>query len=247
MQESAFEVIPVIDLKNGAVVRARFGLRETYLPIASPLAATSAPLDVVAGLLRLYPFRTLYVADLDAIESRGSHDECLDALSAAFPGLLFWVDAGVGEAAAVRPWLDRHSRAHLVLGSESLRDVALLEEFGKEERMLLSLDFRGESFLGPETLRAAPHLWPSRVIVMSLARVGADLGPDMDRLGEIRGLAPDAALYAAGGLRGPSDLARLRQAGVAGVLAASALHDGRLTRADLVAAQDEHWARADAK
>ena len=61
------EVIPVIDLKGGAVVRARLGLRQSYAPIVTTLARTSAPLDVVAGLLTIHPFRTVYIADLDAI------------------------------------------------------------------------------------------------------------------------------------------------------------------------------------
>ena len=71
---------------------------------------------------------------------------------------------------------------------------------------------------------------------MTLVRVGGDAGPDMDRLAEIKRRAPDVMLYAAGGLRGASDLVRLKQAGKWGVLVASALHDGRLTGADLAVA-----------
>ncbi len=231
------EIIPVIDLKGGAVVRARFGRRDAYAPIETPLASCSAPMDVVAGFLRLYPFQTIYVADLDAIESRGGHEECLGALSAAFPSVTFWVDAGVGHAGEARSWLIRHPGAHLVLGSESLRGLAPIEELGREARVLLSLDFRGEAFLGPEALYASPHLWPQRIIVMTLARVGSNAGPDMEQLAAISGRAPHAAIYAAGGLRGRSDLEGLTQAGVRGVLVASALHDGRLSAADIVAAQ----------
>ena len=57
----------------------------------------------------------------------------------------------------------------------------------------------------------------------------------MDRLLEIKRRAPDVRLYAAGGLRGAFDLMRLEQEGMSGVLVASALHDGRLTGADLAA------------
>jgi phosphoribosylformimino-5-aminoimidazole carboxamide ribotide isomerase len=234
-QERVMEVIPVIDLKGGAVVRARLGQRDAYAPIITPLAATCAPADVVAGLLRLYPFSTLYVADLDAIESRGGHEQTLAALSAAFPEVTLWVDAGVSSVDESRVWLARHPRAHLVLGSETLRSLAPLEQLGKEDRILLSLDFRGESFLGPEALYATPDLWPSRVIVMTLSRVGGHAGPDMERLAAIAARASASKLYAAGGLRGPSDLKRLTQAGVQGVLVASALHDGYLTGADLAA------------
>ena len=43
---------------------------------------------------------------------------------------------------------------------------------------VLSLDFRGETFLGPQGLLDDAALWPHRVIVMTLARVGGGEGPD---------------------------------------------------------------------
>jgi phosphoribosylformimino-5-aminoimidazole carboxamide ribotide isomerase len=64
------EIIPVVDLKGGVVVRARMGRREEYRPIETPLAPTSDPVDVARGLLSVHPFATLYVADLDAIAGR---------------------------------------------------------------------------------------------------------------------------------------------------------------------------------
>lgn len=256
------EVIPVIDLKGGAVVRARLGRRDSYAPIETKLAPTSAPVDVVAGLLTLHPFRTIYVADLDAIESRGDHEEIVSALSDAFPQVTFWVDAGVTDAVEARAWLSRHARETLVLGSESLTSSAPLQELKGEERLVLSLDFRGDCFVGPRTLLVAQHSWPSRVIVMTLGRVGSHAGPDLDRLDSIVRLRPSSQekaaqqgeggisasgergksslqsrVYAAGGLRGKDDLAALARTGVHGVLVASALHDGELTSADLTAAR----------
>ena len=68
MPKPAIEVIPVLDLKGGAVVRARHGLRHSYAPIVTKLARTSAPLDIAAGLLTVHPFRTFYIADLDRLE-----------------------------------------------------------------------------------------------------------------------------------------------------------------------------------
>lgn len=237
------EVIPAIDLRDGSVVRARFGRRESYAPIETPLARTSAPVDVVTGLLALYPFRTIYVADLDAIEARGSHDRELRALAESFPAVTFWVDPGTGTTEAARSWLLAHSRAHLVLGSETLRDLGPLEALAGEDRLLLSLDFRDDTFLGPEGLLEVVSAWPGRMIVMTLARVGSGAGPDMQRLAEVARRAPNVKLYAAGGLRDASDLALLGRAGIEGVLVASALHEGTLTRADLAAASREHAGR----
>lgn len=120
-------VIPVIDLKGGEVVRAQRGERHLYAPIRTPLAQTSRPTDVVAGFLALNAFRTMYIADLDAIEGKGNHSACLAQLEAAFPEVTFWVDAGIGTKAQAAAWLNAH-RSDLVLGSESLRDEALYTE-----------------------------------------------------------------------------------------------------------------------
>ena len=40
------EIVPVIDLKGGAVVRALQGDRANYRPIRTPLSRTSEPADV---------------------------------------------------------------------------------------------------------------------------------------------------------------------------------------------------------
>ncbi|PNG26119.1 HisA/HisF-related TIM barrel protein [Methylocella silvestris] len=228
------EVIPVIDLKDGAVVRARLGRREFYAPIESRLAATSGPADIVAGLLSLHPFATIYIADLNAIDARGDHEDVLFSLEEAFPQVGFWVDAGVKDAGEARSWLLRHKRATLVLGTETLGSSATLEILKDEERIILSLDFRGETFIGPEALLSAQHIWPSRVIAMTLGRIGANAGPDLSRIASLKALS-DRKVYAAGGVRGTEDLAALDRAGVDGALVASALHDGQLTSQELAA------------
>jgi phosphoribosylformimino-5-aminoimidazole carboxamide ribotide isomerase len=237
------EVIPVVDLKGGAVARARGGLRDAYAPIATPLARTSDPLDVVSGFLAIYPFRTLYVADLDAITGAGGHDGALAALCAEFPDVSFWADSGVGDSTQALEWLARHPRAHLVLGSESLTSLASLDQVAGEERVILSLDFRGGALLGPPGLYEAAHVWPARVIVMSLDRVGAGEGPDLERLAEIAARAPHAKLYAAGGVRGLTDIEGLIEAGISGALVATALHDGRITGAGLASIEGDPTAR----
>jgi phosphoribosylformimino-5-aminoimidazole carboxamide ribotide isomerase len=226
--EQRLDVIPVIDLKGGEVVRAQRGERHLYAPIKTPLSPTSRPANVVAGFLALHDFRTMYIADLDAIEGQGARSSCIAELEAAFPEVSFWVDVGIGTGAEATAWLAAH-RGDLVLGSESLRDVDLVARLSTWPRSLLSLDFRGAQFQGPARLAEDATLWPARLIVMTLARVGSNAGPDLDRLQEIRLKSADRhRVYAAGGVRGPEDLSILEQAGMAGVLVASALHDGRI-------------------
>jgi phosphoribosylformimino-5-aminoimidazole carboxamide ribotide isomerase len=222
------QVIPVVDLIAGQVVRAKLGDRDAYRPIMTPLAATPDPVDVVAGLLRLAPFPTLYVADLDAIRGVGDNFAALARLRAAFPSLALWIDNGAADSEAVGA---ARIYGAPVLGSESQRDSALV---AATPDALLSLDFRGDVFQGAPDLLAKPELWPEQLIVMTLGRVGSGAGPDLDRIAEIRALAGARRLYAAGGVRNGADLAALARAGAAGVLVASALHDGRLDVADHV-------------
>ena len=226
------EIIPVLDLMGGAVVRARMGERHLYAPIVTPLAATSDPLDVARGLLAVHPFSTLYVADLDAIEGRGDNGAALRRITHECPGVSLWVDNGIAEAAAAARWLDG-GIGSLVLGSETQRDAALVRQLAADDRVVLSLDFRGDAFQGPAGILDDPSAWPARVIAMTLARVGSGAGPDVERLAEVQRIAPGRRIYAAGGVRNAADLAALAHAGIAGALVATALHDGRLGRAEI--------------
>lgn len=225
-------VIPVIDLKAGQVVHARGGRRDDYRPIETPLSRTSEPGDVVAGLRRLFPFQQMYIADLDAIEGRGDHSATLSALEAAVPSVEFWVDNGVGDPDAANVFLARHT-ASLVIGSESQTGTALIESLCNNPRVVLSLDFRGDEFQGPSAILYNTDLWPSRIIVMTLARVGAASGPDLLRVGEISRRAGGRSVYAAGGVRNAQDLAEAAASGAVGALVATALHNGALTTDEL--------------
>ena len=155
------QVIPVLDLKGGLVVHARMGAREHYRPIRTPLSPTSNPNDVARGLLSVYPFSSFYIADLDAIAGAGNNDAVLAELKASFPHSTFWVDNGIADRASAERWLDA-DLGHLVLGSETQRDEAVLRRLCKDDRIVLSLDYRGDDFVGPAALLNNVDAWPSR-------------------------------------------------------------------------------------
>lgn len=228
------EIVPVIDLKGGQAVHARRGERASYQPVRSALCPSSDPLAVARNFLAIHPFAKIYIADLDAIQGEGDNLEALERLRAALPRTRFWIDSGLAEETECRAWLAR-GLGDLVLGSETQADGPLLARLGAEMpgRVVLSLDFQGERFLGPEALLAESAAWPREVIVITLARVGAGLGPDLGRLGAIRAKARDRRIYAGGGVRDTADLLALREAGIAGALVATALHEGRIGRRDV--------------
>jgi phosphoribosylformimino-5-aminoimidazole carboxamide ribotide isomerase len=226
------EIIPVIDLKGGIVVHARMGRRELYRPIQTPLARTSDPVDVVRGVMSIYAFQRLYIADLDAIGGNGNNHGTIVQVNQAFPQVTLWLDNGIADVDTAAEWLQQ-GLGHLVLGSETQADTAIVCRFSEDPRVVLSLDFREGVFQGPQTLLTQVQHWPQQVIVMTLDRVGSRSGPDLERLHTIKAIAEARAIYAAGGVRDTTDLRALANAGIAGALVASSLHEGRITSGDL--------------
>ena len=208
------------------------GDRASYRPLESPLSPTSDAVDVVRGLLGVFPFRTLYVADLDAIQGEGDNVPVLSRIRKELPALQMWVDNGAADTLAVEALIGA-GLGTPVIGSESQRDSTLIAQHRDSMRIVLSLDFRGDAFQGPQQILAEPALWPQRIIVMTLARVGSGAGPDLARFAAIQSIAGEREIYAAGGVRDAADLLALKAAGAAGSLISTALHERRIIAADL--------------
>lgn len=226
------DIIPVIDLMQGQVVHAVRGERSAYRPIVSRLCEGSDPLLLSRALLAACGTHRLYAADLDGILGRGAQLPLIKHLLEALPTLELWLDAGFPEpavaAALLQPLGAAGARVVPVFGSESLRSALALQQIGPGG--VLSLDRRGGERLDPAGCWDQPALWPERIIVMTLDRVGADSGPDLQTLADVRQRAPHAWLVGAGGIRDAQDLQRAETAGAQAWLVASALHNGRLLR-----------------
>lgn len=218
------EIIPVIDLMGGTVVHAKAGLRDNYAPIKSLLTQASDLRSVIADLYAFFPFKTIYIADLDAISGQPLVLAQYQQLAMDFPKIIFWLDAGIKEQKDLAA-LAQVVGIRPVLGSETLQDLSVLSE---APRALLSLDFKQGKFLGDHCLWQDAALWPDQVIVMNLDYVGVGKGPDRALLKKVRVKNQQVIIVAAGGVRDFDDLELLREVGVAKVLVASALHDGSL-------------------
>lgn len=240
---SAFQILPVLDLLNGIVVRGVGGRRDEYRPVESVLTTSAKPLDVARAFRERLGLTTLYVADLDGILHQRPNEHLFRQL--ANDGFELWIDGGLRSFDDANRLLNART-AKVIVGLETLSDVRLLStligEFGAE-RVVFSLDLKAERpMLGeadwPDTtplgiVRTVIDLGITQLIVLDLASVGEQRGPStLDLCAAIRQFAPTVRLITGGGVRHAADLEPLQAARIDGVLLATALHNGAIGRRD---------------
>jgi phosphoribosylformimino-5-aminoimidazole carboxamide ribotide isomerase len=238
-------VIPVIDLMHGQVVHGIGGRRHQYQPIRSALTTSTDPLAIAESIRRRFGLTFLYLADLDAIGGNAPSLPTYTNLQKA--GFTLLIDAGLRTTADAEPLLEA-GVACLVAGLETLDGPDVLAALAKRvgpARLVLSLDMKECQPLAAGRwhdadaiviARQAVQLGVGRILVLDLARVGTGSGVGTESLcRQLKQTWPAVEVLAGGGVRGPGDLWNLRHRGVDAVLVASALHDGRLRREDLLA------------
>ncbi|MDD1679144.1 MAG: nickel transporter [Methanomicrobiales archaeon] len=211
------DVILAMDLMQGKVVHGRKGERATYRPLTWGLSPTTDPIEYV----RFLRPRFLYVADLDRIQGRGSHDDAIRSCSALVE----------------HTYLDRGCRSpsdcpHYpgitdVVGTETAGDDLSIYQGG-----YLSLDLQDGKVLprgtDPVSLLAGfGSLDFEGVILLNIAAVGTSTMPAEVELRSWRE-ACDCPLLYGGGIAGADDLGLLQELGYQGAILSTALHRGRI-------------------
>jgi phosphoribosylformimino-5-aminoimidazole carboxamide ribotide isomerase len=224
-----FEVIPAIDVSNGALATfTRAGPRAMQAFGGDPLAAASAA--VAAGA------RRLHVVDMDAAFRGAARNlEILIAI-AALP-VEVQAAGGVRTAEDVRAFLEAGA-TRVVLASAALADeagvTALLSAYGPA--LVVGIEVDGGRIrsrgLDPvdlplmETLGWVVAAGAALVLVTSIGRVGERTGPDLELVR--RASRVGRPVLAAGGIASIQDLRDLRAAGAAGAIVGRAAVEGSL-------------------
>jgi len=235
-------IVPVLDVMDGQVVRGVGGRRDAYRPIISQLVPSADPLAVARAFHAHFNIQTLYLADLDALMSKPPQLQTYHGLVA--DGFDLWVDAGVKSMEDAQALCDAGVNI-IIVGLETLPSPAVLAELLRwfdPAQIVFSLDLKAGRPLTTQAAwkkdawsiaRQAYDVGSRRMLVLDLAQVGTGGGVGTESLcRKIKAEWPQVSLAAGGGVRGPEDLRRLKNCGVDIVLAASALHDGRLRMED---------------
>jgi len=238
------DILPVLDVLNGVVVRGVAGKREEYRPVVSRLADSPEVLSIARAFRDQLGLTRIYLADLDAILHQRQNPHLYAAL--VEDGFELLVDAGLRSVQSAESVLEAGATraiAGLETWSGPVELAALCRAVGSS-RVIFSLDLQEGRPLGnisawrtedPLAIATrAVEAGSAEMIVLDLAQVGVGRGVTTMALcrrllDSFRGLR----IMTGGGVRDASDLEWLAGTGIHGVLVASALHDGRLTREEI--------------
>lgn len=223
------EIIPVLDLMSGMAVSGKSGLRDTYQPLKTVYSSTPDPVDIAISLKREGAKR-IYLADLDAIEGKGSNLDVVRRINHILPVILDW---GVKDFKSFEFALEFADK--IIIATETLKNLEDLDNIFKtfsKERIVVSVDIKDGKILSKhlsltiEDLKLKlEDLNPEEIILLDISGVGTLKGFNRELLDEFSEFKD--SLILGGGIT-PEEVYDLQKSGINKFLVGSALHSGKI-------------------
>ena len=229
------QVIPAVDVLDGAVVRLRQGRFDDVTTYgADPVGVAKSWVDEGATLV--------HVVDLNGAR-HGNPDRSLwTSLSAA--GIPFQIGGGIRTVDIAADALEGGAE-RVVLGTAAVWNPEipgeLVERFGPE-RVVAAVDVRDGLATGSgweeagrpvnDVCGSLAEFGVEWILATGIDRDGMLSGPDTGLLDQIRAEVPALRLIASGGVAGLDDIVALRDAGYEAVVVGRALYESKLTLAE---------------
>ena len=239
------EVIPAIDLKDGACVRLYQGDFEQTTVFSTDPAETALRWQR-AGASRIH------IVDLDgtrygAMANLASIRAIADAVSVPLQ-----VGGGVRTVETAQALLEAGVE-RVVLGTAAVEDPALVEKLCRRwgaERVVVAVDARkgrvairgwteDTSVDATELVKEMAVLGPQRFLYTDISRDGTMTAPNFDAVAAMV-QNTGMAIIASGGVTSLDDLRRLAQTGAEAAIVGRALYEGTLDLAEAIEAAVTH-------
>ncbi len=228
------KIVPVLDIKDIAVVQAISGQRELYRPLWNSKIIANPNIELSLVTLRNLGFREIYIADIDSIEDKQSLDIVRNLIHIL--DIFDKVLIDIGRRGL--EFYNQYTNIIPVIGTEyiDIDETYLLD--GKT----ISLDMYGKyvkfrnTYLDyVDTLRILhrERIRLERVLVLDLERVGTLSGIELDKIREISNrlkMIDVNEVYYGGGIRDVEDIYELCRLGIDGVIVGTALHLGKISQ-----------------
>ncbi|WP_321504174.1 HisA/HisF-related TIM barrel protein [uncultured Methanoregula sp.] len=209
------DLVLAMDLRQNLVVHGKSGHRETYKPLDWGCSPTADP----PGFVKSIQPEFIYIADLDRIESTGSHDsiiaECARQVNTCY------VDRGCRSPGDML----RGDNIVNIVGTETGGS-----DLSRYHEGFLSIDIKNGRVIpsgnDPEVMLRRAGSWEFEgCIILNIGAVGTRDGLDPVFLEKLRS-SYTGRLFYGGGVATVTDLEMLQAAGFDGAIIATALHYG---------------------
>jgi len=239
------KVIFALDIKDGQVVQGIKGEREKYAPPISQLFDVPTLENIVNAVNSQYKINTFYVADLNAITKTGSNEAYLKEVIDRLPDISFYIDPGVFTAEDIKKYLD-NGYQKVIVGLETLVDINILNDLYQRfgDQILFSLDSHNERIMTKDNTLEECSISDvidkvltfgiKEIILLDTKKVGSYAGYSKEYYKMLLKYQQYINIYVAGGIKSSSDLYELKQLGIKGVILASAIYSGTITKKGLI-------------
>ncbi len=239
-----FEVVPAVDVQDGAVVQLVGGERGTGTRYGDPVAAAERWIEAGA--------ETLHLVDLDgAFEGERVNAAAIEAVVESVPdGVGLQLGGGVRTAEDARELLDL-GIDRVILGTAAVETPAIVAAIDETHpgSVVVSLDAKGGEVVvsgwtegtGLDPAAAAARyeeLGAGAVLFTNVDVEGQLAGIDRNAVESVVG-AVDIPVIASGGVATVEDVVALKRTGAAAVVVGTALYEGAFTLRAAQAAADE--------
>lgn len=236
-------LIGVIDLQSNLAVRATGGNRDQYQATQFFRSSDKAPIEIDGDYLKLIRcyrsvgIKTLYAADLDALQHHPCQRTAIETIVLAMDGngeLL--LDLGICQQRweSDGDWIGKITRHHpnvtLIIATESAENAAVLRKVIEcigHQQVAVSFDYKSACWCSTTSTEqqwftACQREQVATVIGLDLAAVGGEsIGATVALCKKIRQRLPQVRYITGGGIRSTSDAMRLIEAGADELLVAS--------------------------
>ena len=239
-----FEVVPAVDVQDGAVVQLVGGERGTGTRYGDPVAAAERWIEAGA--------ETLHLVDLDgAFEGERVNAAAIEAVVETVPdGVDLQLGGGVRTAEDARELLDL-GIDRVILGTAAVETPAIVAAIDETHpgSVVVSLDAKGGEVVvsgwtegtGLDPAAAAARyeeLGAGAVLFTNVDVEGQLAGIDRNAVESVVG-AVDIPVIASGGVATVEDVVALKRTGAVAVVVGTALYEGAFTLRAAQAAADE--------
>lgn len=223
-------IIPVLDLKNGIAVSGKAGKRETYKPLKTIFHNSPSPVKIANALSNAGASR-IYIADLDAIEGKGSNFQIIKNINDNYISVM--LDCGASDIESVNIALEAADK--VIVATETLKNIDELNQIFNsipKDKLIISIDIKNGKLFSKylkisfkELIQKIKQLNCQEVILLDISRVGSESGVNIDLIKKISTIGE--SLIIGGGIR-YEDIIQLKKAGINKYLVGSTLHNGKL-------------------